>query len=34
MKTHDEHTWLSVNGLSGVGFKGNEGFYEFDLEIK
>jgi hypothetical protein len=34
MKTREEHTWLSVNGRSGVSFKDNEGFYEFDLEIK
>ena len=34
MRTHDEHTWFSVNGRSGVGFKDKEGFYEFDLEIK
>jgi hypothetical protein len=34
MKTRDGHTWLSVNGRSGAPFKDNEGFYEFDLEIK
>lgn len=34
MKTRDGHTWFSVNGHSGIGFKDNEGFYEFDLEIK
>ncbi len=34
MKTREEHTWFSVNGRNGVGFKDNEGFYEFDLEIK
>lgn len=33
MKTRDGYTWLSVNGR-GAGFSGNEGFYEFDLEIK
>jgi hypothetical protein len=34
MRTREGHTWFSVNGRSGVGFKNNEGFYEFDLEIK
>jgi hypothetical protein len=34
VKTRDGHTWFSVNGHSGIGFKGNEGFYEFDLEFK
>ena len=34
MKTREGHTWFSVNGHSGTGFKENEGFYEFDLEIK
>jgi hypothetical protein len=34
MRTREGHTWFSVNGLSGLGFKNNEGFYEFDLEIK
>jgi hypothetical protein len=26
-------TWFSVNGRSGA-FDGNEGFYEFDIELK
>ncbi len=34
MRTQDGYTSFSVNGRSGVGFKTNEGFYEFDLEIK
>lgn len=34
MRTREGITWFSVNGRSGVGFKNNEGFYEFDLEIK
>jgi hypothetical protein len=34
MKTREGHTWFSVNGHSGTGFKENEGFYEFDLEVK
>lgn len=34
METREGHTWFSVNGHSGFGFKDNEGFYEFDLEIK
>ena len=34
MKTREGHTWFSVNGQSGIGFKENEGFYEFVLEIK
>jgi len=33
MRTRDGRTWFSVNGRSG-GFAGNEGFYEFDAEIK
>lgn len=33
MRNRDGHTWFSVNGRSGR-FKDNEGFYEFDLEIK
>lgn len=33
MKTHDDQTRLSVNGRTGD-FKNNEGFYEFDVEIK
>jgi hypothetical protein len=34
MRTREGHTWLSVNGRSGLGFENNEGFYEFDLETK
>jgi hypothetical protein len=34
MRTREGNTWFSVNGRSGRGFKNNEGFYEFDLEIK
>jgi Legume lectin domain len=35
MKTGEGHTWFSVNGRrNGVGFKNNEGFYEFDLDVK
>jgi hypothetical protein len=33
MRTHDGYTWFSVNGRSG-GFAHNEGFYEFDAEIR
>jgi len=33
-KTQGGRTWFSVNGHNGGAFKGNEGFYEFDLEIK
>jgi hypothetical protein len=33
MRTQDGRTWFSVNGRHG-GFAGNEGFYEFDVEIK
>ena len=34
MRTAGGHTWFSVNGRTGAAFKQNEGFYEFDLEIK
>jgi hypothetical protein len=34
MRAHDGHVWFSVNGRSGAEFKNNQGFYEFDLEIK
>jgi legume-like lectin family protein len=34
MRTGEGRAWFSVNGRSGVEFKNNEGFYEFDLEIK
>lgn len=33
MRTHDGRTWFSVNGRSGE-FTPNEGFYEFDVDIK
>ncbi len=33
-KNHEGRTWFSVNGHTGAGFKDNEGFYEFDLEIR
>jgi hypothetical protein len=33
-ETREGHTWFSVNGRRGAGFKDNEGFYEFDLELK
>lgn len=33
VKTRDGRTWFSVNGRSGD-FRGNEGFYEFDVEVK
>jgi len=32
-KTRDNRTWFSVNGRRGA-FEDNEGFYEFDLEMK
>jgi hypothetical protein len=34
MRTHEGHVWFSVNGRRGIEFKNNQGFYEFDLEIK
>jgi Legume lectin domain len=34
VRTHEGRVWFSVNGRSGVEFKDNQGFYEFDLEIK
>lgn len=34
MRTRDGRTWFSVNGRSGAAFQDNEGFYEFDVEIK
>ena len=34
MRPRDGYVWFSVNGRSGVEFKNNQGFYEFDLEIK
>ena len=33
-RNHDGRTWFSVNGRSGAGFEGNEGFYEFDVEVR
>ena len=33
MRTRDGHIWFSVNGRSGA-FQENQGFYEFDLEIR
>ncbi len=34
MSMRQGRTWFSVNDRSGVGFKDNEGFYEFDAELK
>jgi hypothetical protein len=34
VRTRDGRTWFSVNGRRGIALKDNEGFYEFDLEIK
>lgn len=34
IRTLDGRSWFSVNGRGGVGFRDNEGFFEFDLEIK
>jgi Legume lectin domain len=35
MRTGEGHTWFSVNGRRrGAGFKNNEGFYEFDLDLR
>lgn len=34
IRTHDGRTWFSVNAPSGAAFKNNQGFYEFDSEIK
>ncbi len=33
-RTADGATWFSVNGRTGAAFKSNEGFYEFDIEVK
>ncbi len=33
MRTREGHTWFSVNGRENS-FGGNEGFYEFDAEVK
>jgi len=33
VRTRDKHTWFSVNGRRGA-FGDNEGFYEFDIEMK
>jgi hypothetical protein len=34
MRTREDRTWFSVNGRRDTTFKDNEGFYEFDSEIK
>lgn len=34
MRTRQGRVWFSVNGQSGVDFRNNQGFYEFDLEIR
>jgi hypothetical protein len=34
MRTRAGRVWFSVNGRSGSGFEKNQGFYEFDLEIR
>jgi hypothetical protein len=34
VKTQEARTWFSVNHRAGVTFKDNEGFYEFDVELK
>ncbi|MBV8553569.1 MAG: hypothetical protein JOY54_19900 [Acidobacteriaceae bacterium] len=34
VRAREGHTWFSVNGRSGAGFKNNEGFYEFDLDLR
>jgi hypothetical protein len=34
MRNREGRTWFSVNGRSGGSFEGNQGFYEFDVEIK
>ncbi len=34
MRSGARSTWFSVNGRKDAGFNSNEGFYEFDLEIK
>ena len=33
VRTHEQHTWFSVNGRGDSGFRDNEGFYEFDLAL-
>ncbi len=33
-RTEERATWFSVNGRTGHDFKDNEGFYEFDVELK
>lgn len=33
VNTHEGRTWLSVNGRKAV-FKDNQGFYDFDLQIR
>lgn len=34
IRTHDDRTWFSVNGRSGKQLNHNEGFYEFDVDLK
>lgn len=34
IRTREGRTWLSVNGRGASAFKANEGFYEFDLDLK
>ena len=34
MRPDRGRVWFSVNGRSGQAFKNNQGFYEFDVEIK
>lgn len=33
-RTGEGATWFSVNDRAGAGFRDNEGFYEFDVEVK
>jgi hypothetical protein len=34
LSTREGRTWFSVNHRIGTGFKDNEGFFEFDVELK
>jgi len=34
VRSREGRVWFSVNGLLGLDFKNNQGFYEFDLDIK
>jgi hypothetical protein len=34
IQARDGHVWFSVNGRGGGAFRDNQGFYEFDLEIR